>query len=64
MVGRRCVAWFVGISVRENGDGGVCELQEVERKVMVCSDWTMGARSGGFPLSYCSPELEGISAVF
>ena len=27
-----------GVPVREGGDGGVRELQEVEEKVMVCSD--------------------------
>jgi len=41
----------------------VHELQEVERKVMACSDWTLGARSGGFPVSCCSPELEGMAAA-
>ena len=58
------VAWYVGIPLRQNDDGRVHELQEVERKVMACSDWTLGARSGGFPVSCCSPELEGMAAAF
>ena len=62
--GGGCVAWSVGIPLRENGDGGVHELQEVERKVMACSDWTLGARNGGFPVNCCSPELEGMAAAF
>ena len=49
--------------MREGGDGGVRELEEVEEN-MACSDWAMGAQSGGFPVSCCPPELEGMAAAF
>ena len=52
-----------GVPVREGGDGGVRELEEVEEN-MACSDWAMGAQSGGFPVSCCPPELEGMAAAF
>ena len=49
--------------MREGGDGGVRELEEVEEN-MACSDWAMGACGSGSTVSYCSPGLEGMAAAF
>ena len=53
-----------GTPVRKSGYGGVRELQEVEGKVMACSDWAMGEWGSGSKMSYCSPGLEGMAAAF
>ena len=52
-----------GVPVREGGDGGVRELEEVEEN-MACSDWAMGAWGSGSTVSCYSPGLEGMAAAF
>ena len=49
--------------MREGGDGGVRELEEVEEN-MACSDWAMGEWGSGSMMTCCSPGLEGMAAAF